>query len=128
MLRNYYLNKQWMVSRTARRVYRISAGLSLALLLMFIAIPRAGEIPEYVRPTLRLLVLLGVCGAAITMVAMEYFLFGFDNSSTYKKVFWFCVMLLPPLGPPLYCFLVYSRSDLFKGTVAERGEGASASG
>jgi len=44
------------------------------------------------------------------MVAMEYFLFGFDESSAIKKMFWFCVMLFPPLGAPLYCFIVYSRS------------------
>jgi len=46
------------------------------------------------------------------MIAMEYFLFGFDDSSALKKMFWFCVMLLPPLGPALYCFLVYSRSKV----------------
>ena len=62
----------------------------------------------------------GVLGAALTMVAMEYFLFGFDNSSAMKKAFWFCVMLLPPLGPSLHCFMVYSRSDVLQ---EERVEG-----
>jgi len=57
-----------------------------------------------------MLVLAGVVGAATTMVAMEYFLFGFDQSPAWKKLFWFCVMLFPPLGPPLYCLIVYSHS------------------
>jgi len=45
---------------------------------------------------------------------MEYFLFRFDDSGALKQVFWFCVMLFAPLGPALYCFLVYSRSDMVK--------------
>jgi len=32
---------------------------------------------------------------------MEYFLFGFDKSLAIKKVFWFAVMMFPPLGPAL---------------------------
>ena len=50
------------------------------------------------------------------MDGMEYFLFSFDNSSDTKKVFWFCVMLFPLLGPALYCFrehrpLARARAD-----------------
>jgi hypothetical protein len=69
-------------------------------------------IPDALIPVLKTIILAGVLGCATTMVAMEYFLFGFDDSSAMKKVFWFCVMLLPPVGPALYCFLVYSRSKL----------------
>jgi hypothetical protein len=61
----------------------------------------------------RALLLVGVVGAATTMVAMEYFLFGFDQSSGLKKLFWFGVLLFPPLGPAFYCFVVYSRSNGF---------------
>jgi len=123
MLRNYYLNKEWMVSGTARNIYLVAASSSLGLLFLAIALPLAGEIPEAVRPGLRLLVFVCVLGAAITMVGMEYFLFGFDRSSPYKKVFWFCVMLLPALGAPLYCFFVYLRSDAFK-TAPPQGQDA----
>jgi hypothetical protein len=49
-----------------------------------------------------MLLFVGVLGAATTMAAMEYFLFSFDNSSDMKKVFWFCVILFPLLGPALY--------------------------
>ena len=120
MLRNYYINKGWMVSQTAQHVYRVAAALSLALFFFLIVVRLYGGIPNSVGPILRLPLLAAVLGAAITMVAMEYFLFGFDNSSAMKKVFWFCVMLLPPLGPSLYCFMVYSRSDVLNG---ERVEG-----
>lgn len=79
-----------------------------------------GGIPDTLVPMLKLPLLAGVLGTAITMVAMEYFLFGFDNSSAMKKMFWFCVMLLPPLGPSLYCFMVYSRSDVVGATTGDR--------
>jgi hypothetical protein len=29
-------------------------------------------------------------------------------------VFWFCAMIFFPLGPALYCFVVYSRSNAIK--------------
>jgi hypothetical protein len=125
MLRYYYINKEWMVSGTARHVYRAAAGLSLALFFLLIAVKFVREIPETLLPIVRLLLLAGVLGAAITMVAMEYFLFGFDSSSTLRKMFWFCVMLFPPLGPPLYCFVVYSHSDVLKAGYGKHVEGAS---
>jgi hypothetical protein len=124
MLRNYYINKEWMVSNTARRIYRVSASLSLGLFFFLMVLRFMGGIPETLVPVLKLPLFAGVLGAAITMVAMEYFFFGFDNSSALKKIFWFCVLLVPPLGPPLYCFIVYSRSDVLKATTGEREEGA----
>ena len=124
MLRNYYINKEWMVSNTARRIYRVSASLSLGLFFFLMVLRFMGGIPETLVPVLKLPLFAGVLGAAITMVAMEYFFFGFDNSSALKKISWFCVLLVPPLGPPLYCFIVYSRSDVLKATTGEREEGA----
>ena len=123
MLRNYYINKEWMVSYTARRIYRIAAALSLASFFFLTAVRFTGGIPENLLPFLKVPLFACVLGAAITMVAMEYFLFGFDNSPALKKVFWFCVLLFPPLGPPLYCLIVYSRSDVFRPTTGGRVEG-----
>lgn len=114
MFRNYYINKEWIVSDAARRIYRVAASLSLALFLFMVAVKFTGGVQESLVPIARLLLRAGVLGAAVTMVAMEYFLFGFDDSSSLKKVFWFCVMLFPPLGPPLYCFIVYSRSSVVR--------------
>ncbi len=86
----------------------------MALSVFLVVVRLKGGIPENLIPFLKLPLFAGVFGAAVTMVAMEYFLFGFDKSSELKKVFWFCVMLFPPLRPPLYCFIVYSRPDALK--------------
>ena len=121
MLRYYYINKEWMVSGTAQRTYRVAASLSLALFFLLVAVRVVrvvDAIPEALLPVVKPLLLAGVLGAAITMVAMEYFLFSFDDSPAMKKVFWFCVMLFAPLGPALYCFIVYSRSDVLKSNYA----------
>ncbi|HZR64811.1 MAG TPA: hypothetical protein VFA85_06650 [Terriglobales bacterium] len=112
MLRYYYINRDWMTSATARRVYRVAASLSLMLFCLLFELHLTGTISRYLIPFLKPILLAGVLGAATTMVAMEYFLFGFDESSALKKMFWFLVMLLPPLGPPLYCFFIYSRSPV----------------
>ena len=80
MLRYYYIHKEWMLSRVAQRVYRLSAGLSGALFFMIVVMPGAGDIPLAIRLLAKSLLFLGVLGAAITTVAMEYFLFGFDDS------------------------------------------------
>jgi hypothetical protein len=113
MLRHYYINKEWILSGTARRTYLVAAVLSVALFVVIVT-GITGRIPETLLPLLKPLLLVGVLGAGICMVAMEYFLFGFDNSSAMKKVFWFCAMAVPLLGPPLYCFIVYLRSDCLK--------------
>lgn len=114
MLRNYYINREWLLSPTARRLYQASASMTLILFLTLMSLNLIAPIPEGLLPLLRLLLLLGVLGTAITVIGMEYFLFAFDTSSPYAKVFWFCAMLVPLLGPPLYCFIVYSRAEPFR--------------
>jgi len=104
-----YINKDWIVSQSARRVYRASAAMSLALYPLVIALA-VGEIPRMVVPALRLLLFASVIGTGITMVGMEFFLFRFDDSHALKQIFWFVVLLFPPLGPAMYCFVIYSRS------------------
>jgi hypothetical protein len=54
------------------------------------------------------------------VVAMEYFLFGFDCSPGWKKVCWFCIMVLPLIGPALYCVIVYSRAVAVNANTADR--------
>ena len=100
MLKYEYIKKEWIVSPTARRVYRASATLSVALFFGRWAILVVGRIPETVAPAVRLLLLVGVLGAGITVVGMELFLFRFDELHPLKQVFWFLVMLLPLLGAP----------------------------
>jgi hypothetical protein len=103
-----------MLSGTAQRIYRVAAVLSIVFFMTAIAVRVTGGIPNYLFPVVMALLLAGVLGAATTIVAMEYFLFGFDKSSAWKRAFWFCVMTYPPFGPALYYFVVYSRSDAVK--------------
>lgn len=114
MLKYEYINKEWIVSPVARRVYRLSASISLALFLVFSELLVKGAPPEINPSFMRLLLLTGTIGAGITLVGMEYFLFRFDDSNALKQVFWFCIMLIPLLGAPLYCFIVYSRSHILE--------------
>ena len=108
------IHKQaWFVSPTARRVYRVSAGLSIALFcgvftLLFEGIPASNA------SLAKVFLFAGSLGAGITFIGMEYFLFRLDQSHRLKQVFWFCIMLFPLLGAALYCFLVYSRSPVLK--------------
>lgn len=125
MLKYEYIKKEWIVSPTARRVYRASATLSVALFFGWWAILVAGGIPETIAPLVRLFLLAGVLGAGITLVGMEFFLFRFDESHPLKQVVWFLVMLLPLLGAPLYCFVVYSRSDALKSICSKSAESLS---
>lgn len=123
MLRYELITKEWIVSRMARRIYRISATLSVALFLGLFVSAVAGGIPERVAPIARLLLLAGVLGYATTMAGMEVFLFRFDDSRPLKQIFWFCVLLFPMLGPALYCFVVYSRSDVLRNSCTQPAEG-----
>jgi hypothetical protein len=97
MLRYEYINREWIVSRTARRVYRLSATLSVALFFGLWVIAFEGGIPETIAPVARPLLFAGALGAGITFVGMEYFLFRFDDSRPLKLILWFCVMLFPLL-------------------------------
>lgn len=118
MLKYEYINKEWIVSPTARRVYRSAAVLSFMVFLPVIAVLFPGKIPASIPPILRSLLLIGVLGTAITAIGMEYFLLRFDKSYALKQLFWFCAIIFAPIGPALYCFLVYSRSAEFKVTQA----------
>jgi len=113
MHRYDYINREWIVSATAYRVYRLAAWLSMLLFCVW-SYALTQEIPPIYAPMTRILVLPGVIGAGTVFVGMEYFLFRFDDSHALKQIAWFCVMLLPLLGPALYCFVVYSRSEVVK--------------
>ena len=107
MDRYEYLNREWIVSSKARKVYRTSAALSLMLFLLLMVLRFAGHVP-FARELLFIAILCSV----LTSAAMEYFLFRFDDSHALKQVLWFILMLFVPVGPSLYCLIVYSRSRL----------------
>jgi hypothetical protein len=120
---HYFINRSWMVSTTAQSVYRIAAWLSLGLFAMLISIPFLPELPSALSELFRLALFACVLGAAVTLVAMEYFLFGFDTSSELRKSLWFLALCLIPVGPAIYAFRVYSRSPVLECKPSERPEG-----
>ena len=118
MLRYEYINKEWIVSPTALRVYRVSACLSIVLFLQWCFAVVEG-IPSSLASLASIVLFAGVFGAGITFVGMEYFLFRFDDSHPLKQLAWFCIMLFPMLGPALYCLVVYSRSKAVRSASAK---------
>jgi hypothetical protein len=124
MLKYEYINKEWIISSVARRVYRTAAVTSLALYPILVAL-MLREIPGILVPALRPLLLASIIGAGITLVGMEFFLFRFDDSHALKQILWFGAMFFIPLGPALYCLLVYSRSKAFA-SLREDGVGGTA--
>ena len=101
-----YLKKEWIVSLTARRVYRAAAIVSLTLYPLLLAFIYISPFP-----ILKQLLFIAVLATAINGVGMEFFLFRFSESQVWKQVLWFCALIFIPIGPALYCFLVYSRSQ-----------------
>ncbi|HYH01308.1 MAG TPA: hypothetical protein VD837_19435 [Terriglobales bacterium] len=116
MYTHFYINREWMLSRTARRVYRAAAALSFGLLALIVAHFAGADLLDQplVAPLVGPVLLLCMLGTALTLVAMEYFYFTFDDLSTFRKVAWFFILCLIPIGPALYCYAVYSRSKYFQ--------------
>jgi hypothetical protein len=80
-------------------VGRSAASFSLALFFTLVAVRVAGPTLAPFRPMVRLLVQAGILGTAITEVAMQYFLFGFDQSSAWKKNILVRRNAVPATGP-----------------------------
>lgn len=126
-MRHYFITRSWLVSLTARKIYRATAVASLSVVIFPTLYRTLGEQAlaiAWVDQVLRLGLLIAVLSTATTLVAMEYYFFAFDNSGAWVKTFWFLIAWLPPFGTALYCFLVYSRSDYFRGIQAEAGAAA----
>ncbi len=118
MTTHYYISKSWIVSRSARRVYQVASVFSMGL---FVFLVLAYLAPGTLRPSsppaqamVGVLLRLTVLGTAITLVAMEFFLFTYDQSPPWKMFLWFLIMVILGLGAALYCLLVYSRSEYFQ--------------
>ena len=114
MLKYEYINKEWIVSRTARIVYRTAAVTSVFIFVAVVALILESDSTSPLRLMMRPLLFLDAIGIALTFVGMEYFLFRFDDSHALTQMFRFCLLLVPPVGPALYCFLVYSRSEVVR--------------
>ena len=117
------INRSWMLSRLAQRVYLIAACLSLLLLqyivAVFVAMAHFGEDTVFraggLQVLSRLVVPPGVLGSAILWIAMWYFWFNFDESSSNERVVWFLLLLLGLPVTLIYYAAVYRRSQRLEG-------------
>ena len=115
------ITKSWIISRTARKIYLVCALLAVArfgslfaisLAMAFSQVRSLVQFPLAFNPA-KALILPGILGTATLTLAMWYFWFTFDRSSWLRKAFWFLPLyFLLPIGPALYYFFVYRRSDV----------------
>lgn len=116
-MRYYLISEDWLISPTARKVYRWCAAISLLLLptyVLFFVLAKLGTLTPFTENLLRLLLILSVAATAVIWVAMEYFLFVIDESSGWAEIFWFLLMIFIGIGPALYVFFGYSRAACFR--------------
>ena len=114
---NYFaIDEKLIISHEACRIYRVCAWISLAFFVALIGDLFSPEGPLALIVLSKPLLMIGALSYAGMIVAMEVFLFRFDESSALKQIFWFLVMLIPLLGAPTYCLLVYSRSAIMRNT------------
>jgi hypothetical protein len=106
------ISRSWLFSRTAQRVYLLSAILNLALLATRIgmATAMAGAGVSKFSPTAVLLakgfLFPEIVGSAVLFVGMSYCWLGFQGSYT-KKGFWIVLVKLCLITAPVYYFAVY---------------------
>jgi len=113
------INKEWIISGTARRVYFVCAVAAFSLFGAFFASRMAMQASgitslegaPVAALTVRIFLWPGILGTAVLSIAMWYFWFSFDNSSWLKKACWFLPLyFLFGIGPGLYYFFVYRRN------------------
>ena len=120
-----YIKKEWIVSASANRIYRISASLSIAFFILLVEAIVADGFPSFLYPVARPLIFLGALAIGVTGAGMEIFLFRYDESSGLKQIVWFLVMIFPLLGPALFYFFVYARSEQVRKCASQELAGAS---
>ena len=136
MLYNLRISEEWIVSPLARRVYLICAIASIYFITLYLGVTSGiaaagtsrGEFPAWLAILLRFSFLPGIAGTATLWIAMWYFWFGFDRSSSAKKTLWFLPLLFAPIGPVIYFFVVYRRADFGQYHHADTGVLRSSSG
>jgi hypothetical protein len=116
MCLRFFINKEWIVSTTARRIYLISTILNVALIFLeyWLILSSHAVMSDGLSVALGSLLYLCVFGAATTFVAMLFHFVLFNRYSLPKSILCALAMYLYPIGPPLYFFLVYWRSPEFR--------------
>src|ERR1700675_4738947 len=110
------INRSWLFSPIAQRVYLVCALCALALIATLIGIRMAMSasgaraLTPPASSLVRTLLYPEILGAALLWIAMWYFWFGFDPSHYLKKAVCFALLFfLAPFGTVLYYFVVYRR-------------------
>lgn len=117
----FYIKRTWLISPTARRVWRTCAWVSLLLLAWPFVYGFCADwlYEHHSLALLNLWLLTAVFAAVATSTGMEYYLFTLDDSRALAQIFWFLILLLIPVGPAIYCLVVYSRSKYFQNETME---------
>jgi hypothetical protein len=110
----FNIKKEWIVSTGAKRIYTAASFLSLALVPVMMWIRSLGEVPESLSGIATIALAACAFGAAAISAAMEFFIFLYDDSSALRMIFWFLVLLVFPIGAPIYFFRVYCRSNALR--------------
>lgn len=114
------INRSWIVSRSAQRVYAGCAIANFYLIAVFVGNQTARAengvrwLPNFPAAAylVKLLLWPGLIGTAVLAVAMWYFWFTFDPSPWATKTFWFLILFLGlALGPLLYYIFSYRKSS-----------------
>jgi hypothetical protein len=110
------ISRSWLFSRTAQRVYLVSALLALAFIATRIGVHTAiaaagtGALNARAASVVRMLLLPEIFGSAILWIGMWYFWFSFDQSPYLQKTIWFTLLFfLVPFSTVGYYFVVYRR-------------------
>jgi hypothetical protein len=113
------ISRAWMVSPGAQRLYLLCALANLSFIAVLIGTliaMAASDVffltdPAAIR-LVRVLLWPGIVGSGTLAVAMWYFWYSFDQSGWIPKTIWFFVLILGrSVGPLIYYFFVYRRSD-----------------
>lgn len=110
------INRNWVLSRTAQRIYLGCSVLTLGLLATLMGVhlalsaAHAAALNTDARSVVRFLLFPEILAAAVLWVAMWYFWFGFDRSHYVKRALSFVLLFFfGPLGTLFYYFVTYRR-------------------
>jgi hypothetical protein len=114
MFANFVITRDWMVSRTAQRVYGAACLGSIAFVPIFVVATVSTLLPDW----LVSVALLAACLSISTLTyAMLYFAYRYDSGSSTRRALWIASFLLLPLVPHLiYYWFVYRRSPALSPT------------
>jgi hypothetical protein len=110
------ISRNWILSRTAQRVYLACAVLTFAFMGTVFAIhgalsaAGATSLNSGARSVVRFLLFPEIIGVALLWIAMWYFWFGFDRTHYLKRLLSFVLLFfLPSIGALFYYFFAYRR-------------------